>query len=114
MEGIKHFSFLALCAILFSCGEPAAAEQGIKNVEMSIEGMSCGHSCAPSIQIKLIETQGVKEARVDFESKKAWVSYDAALADLKALESAVESIAEGIYDVTTMKEIAALPKDTAQ
>ncbi len=114
MEYIKQFSGLLVLALLFSCGAPTPVPEVIKHVEMSIDGMTCAHSCAPSIQIKLIETSGVKEARVNFENKHALVSYNAAIADVEDLESAVESVAEGIYEVVATKEIAALPKDSVQ
>jgi copper chaperone CopZ len=114
MGYIKQCSALLVFVLVFSCGGPTPAPEVIKHVEMSIEGMTCAHSCAPSIQIKLIETSGVKEARVNFEKKKALVSYNSAVTDIEDLEGAVESIAEGIYDVVATKEIASLPKDSVQ
>ncbi len=43
--------------------------------EFSIEGMHCG-SCAALIKETLEETEGVVQARVSFDNKKAFVEYD--------------------------------------
>ena len=112
MEFIKRLNIPVFLMFFFSCGPSTPAPEVIKHVEMSIEGMTCAHSCAPSIQIKLIETSGVREARVDYDTKTALVSYNAELADVEDLEGAVESVAEGIYEVIDTKEIAALPQDS--
>ncbi|MEK7146859.1 MAG: heavy metal-associated domain-containing protein [Patescibacteria group bacterium] len=41
----------------------------------NIEGMHCG-ACATGIQMYLSNTEGVKSAVVDYDSKKAEVEYD--------------------------------------
>ncbi|MCX6182361.1 MAG: heavy-metal-associated domain-containing protein [Bacteroidetes bacterium] len=109
MEYIKRFSLLAILAVLFSCGSTPGE---IKNVAMTVEGMSCAHSCAPTIKDKLLETNGVKEAKVSFDTKTALVVYDSGITDPETIKSAVESIAEGAYQITDIKEIAAMPKDS--
>lgn len=112
MKFIKHFSLLMLLAVLFSCGQPAPGT--VKTVQFGIEGMSCAHSCAPTIQEKISAMAGVKAAKVDFESKSAWVSYDDGITNPEAIKNAVEAIAEGVYQVSSSKEIAAFPKDSIQ
>ena len=48
-------------------------------LSMSIEGMICAHGCAAVIQKNLNKTLGIKEAKVDFETKLAYLIYDATL-----------------------------------
>ncbi len=44
---------------------------------MSIEGMVCAVGCAAVIEKNLNQTTGIKEAKVDFETKKATLIFDA-------------------------------------
>ncbi len=83
-------SFLVVsisCFALFaqSCSETAVAspqDKTIKtdvewtSVNMNIEGMTCAIGCAKTIQHKLNKTEGISDAKVDFESKMAMVTYD--------------------------------------
>jgi len=48
----------------------------LAKVEFNIEGMTCAIGCAAKIQKSLGKMDGVKNATVDFESKKAVVEYD--------------------------------------
>lgn len=68
-------------------------------MELTIDGMSCEHSCAPAIQEKLMKTEGVINAKVSFETKKAVVTYDSNIIEVDDLKSSVESIGEGWYKV---------------
>ncbi len=83
-------SFLVVsisCFALFaqSCSESAVANPQDKTVQtetewtsmnMNIEGMTCAIGCAKTIQHKLNETEGISDAKVDFENKLATVTYD--------------------------------------
>ena len=51
--------------------------QEAKPMAMSIEGMVCALGCAGVIEKNLNETTGIKEAKVDFETKKATLIFDA-------------------------------------
>ena len=44
---------------------------------MNIEGMVCAAGCAAVIEKNLNQTAGIKEAKVDFETKKATLIFDA-------------------------------------
>ncbi|MFM7021637.1 MAG: heavy-metal-associated domain-containing protein [Flavobacteriales bacterium] len=113
MEFIKRFSILLLLpCLLWACGGASVTE--VKNVQMSIEGMSCAHSCAPAIQEKLSKAEGVVKAIVNFDSKSAYVSYDAAQTNPEELKKLVDGLYEQAYTVTGYKEITALPKDSIQ
>jgi copper chaperone CopZ len=46
-------------------------------ISMDIEGMVCAIGCAAVIQKNLNQTTGIKDAKVDFETKKATLIYDA-------------------------------------
>lgn len=46
-------------------------------MSMDIEGMVCAMGCAAVIEKNLNQTAGIKEAKVDFETKKATLIYDA-------------------------------------
>lgn len=46
-------------------------------ISMEIKGMVCAMGCAAVIQKNLNQTTGIKDAKVDFETKKATLIYDA-------------------------------------
>ena len=48
----------------------------LNTTSLSIEGMSCQVMCANAIESKLSESEGVQEAKVDFENKLATISFD--------------------------------------
>ncbi len=83
-------SFLVLSISCFalltqSCSEQAVASPQDKTVKttsewtsmnINIEGMTCAMGCAKTIQHKLNKTDGISDAKVDFKSKLASVTYD--------------------------------------
>lgn len=82
--------------------EIAAAD--LQTASFQIEGMTCAMGCAATIEKKLNETQGVKEAKVDFESKTATVSFDKTVNNQETLTKTVEAVADGkTYKVTNYK-----------
>jgi copper chaperone CopZ len=97
----RIFAFSLFMSVFASCG----ANEGpvMKTAQLSIEGMSCAHSCAPTIQEKISSVEGVKEAKVSFETKQADVTFDENTVSKEDLKAAVESIAEGAYTVTAIK-----------
>ena len=54
-----------------------ATFQKAQRMAMSIEGMVCALGCAALIEKNLNQTSGIKKARVDFETKKATLIFDA-------------------------------------
>jgi Cu+-exporting ATPase len=48
-----------------------------KQITMTIEGMMCAVGCATTIEKNLNKTNGIKLAKVDFETKKAVLTFDA-------------------------------------
>ena len=53
------------------------AFQKAQPMAMSIEGMVCAVGCAALIEKNLNQTAGIKKAKVDFETKKATLIFDA-------------------------------------
>lgn len=143
MKAIKGFSMFALAAMmLVSCkqnsnkqeestttttttttdstnvAEDNTASDGISGVmqkaTFQVEGMSCAIGCAKVIEGKLAKMPGVKEAKVDYDSKTATVDFDDAKQNPEAIQKMVEEIAKGAYKVQNMqvaKDIAMLDQD---
>ena len=86
----------------------------MQKATFQVEGMSCAVGCAKVIEGKLAKMDGVKEAKVDFESKTATVEFDDAKQNPDAIKKMVEEIAKGAYKVENMsvsKEIAMVDQD---
>ncbi len=68
---------------------------------LHIDGMTCG-SCAMAVKQVLKKVDGVKDARVSYEEKKAMVTYDAAKV---TAEGIARTVSEKLptYKATVMK-----------
>jgi copper chaperone CopZ len=76
----------------------------LKTTSLSIEGMSCQVMCANAIESKLSGSEGVQEAKVDFENKLATISFDATKQSPESLSKIVEAVAGGdTYTVSNIK-----------
>jgi Cu+-exporting ATPase len=73
-------------------------------VEFSIDGMTCAMGCAKTIEKKMAKMDGVKSAKVDFDTRLAMVEYDEAKVSPKTLEEAVTKVGE-VYKVKDMKKV---------
>ena len=69
--------------------------------KMNIEGMICAVGCAATIQKKLHNTTGVVSATVDFESKTAWIIYDAQALNLEGITQVVKATGDA-YSVSSI------------
>jgi Cu+-exporting ATPase len=69
--------------------------ENLATANFTIDGMTCAVGCAKTIEGKLIETEGVQEAVVDFESKIATVSYDKTKLNITSLTATIEKVADG-------------------
>ncbi len=112
----------AICGVLFtSCKENAKDENDTATVEIldetpaqlatasfTIEGMHCAVGCAGTIQKKLAKLEGVEEVDVDFDNKKATITYDANKQTPEILVQTVENISKDyiISDVTSSADKA--------
>lgn len=72
--------------------------------EFTIEGMTCQIGCANTIQKKLAKMEGVKSAKVDFESKLAMVEFDNAKQTTTTLKETITNVAD-VYKVKDMKTV---------
>jgi copper chaperone CopZ len=61
----------------------------IQKIKFQIEGMDC-HSCAKLIEEKLKEREGVLEAKVNYDSKKAVVVFDEQKIKESEIQKAIE------------------------
>ena len=68
---------------------------------LHIDGMTCG-SCATAVKQVLKKVDGVKDARVSYEEKKAVVTYDAAKVTAERIAGTVSEKLP-TYKATVMK-----------
>ncbi|EGV42213.1 heavy-metal-associated domain-containing protein [Bizionia argentinensis JUB59] len=78
--------------------------------EFTIEGMTCAMGCAKTIEKKMARMDGVKSAKVDFDTRLAMVEYDEAKVNATSLEEAVKKSGE-IYSVKDMKTVDSFDAD---
>lgn len=72
--------------------------------KLKIEGMTCAIGCAATIEKNLNQTTGVASATVDFESKTAWILYDAKVMGLEEISEVVKATGEA-YTVTSAEQL---------
>lgn len=102
---MKYFVLSAMLWGLVSCGNsnpkatdtpsPApqketVAKENLEEVTLRIEGMTCAHGCAATIEKNLNNTNGVQKATVDFDSQTAVVSFDKAKLSKASIISVIE------------------------
>ena len=71
---------------------------------MNIEGMMCAIGCAATIEKNLNKTAGIKLAKVDFETKKAVLTFDAELLSPNDITQVVLNTSDD-YSVTDLELI---------
>ncbi len=80
------------------------AAANAKTTSFEIEGMTCAVGCAATIEKKLSKLEGVGEAKVDFETKTATVTYDITKQSQESLTKIVENVGGGdLYKVGKIK-----------
>ncbi|GLB48400.1 cation transporter [Neptunitalea lumnitzerae] len=111
MKKIFYYVSVACILLTVSCNtatkEQAAktevAAANISNTEFNIDGMTCAVGCAATIEKQLNELDGVQQAKVDFENKKASVAFDSTKLSLEAIATTVTTIGDGhTYKVYNM------------
>lgn len=78
--------------------------------EFTIEGMTCAMGCAKTIEKKMAKLEGVKSAKVDFDSRIAMVEYDEAKVTPTTLEEVVKKAGD-VYSVKDMKTVDSFNAD---
>lgn len=71
---------------------------------IAIEGMMCEKGCKSTIQSHLREMNGVINADVDYEGKKAMVSYDNRIISSNEMVDMINTLADGIYKANLIEE----------
>ena len=61
----------------------------LETVNLTVEGMSCGH-CVSSIKNSVGALNGVKQVNVDLRSKKVTIEYDPQKVDTQILKDTIE------------------------
>lgn len=80
------------------------AAANLQTTSFAIEGMTCAIGCAKTIQEDLTALDGVQDAKVDFDTKLATVTFDKTVQNPEKLTKTVESAADGkTYSVKDMK-----------
>lgn len=121
MKMIKYTAGFALAILLLSACKEGGKSAGvavqqeekaltavsgtgaIEQASFEVEGMTCALGCAKLIESKLAALDGVKTAKVDFETKKAVVEFDDAKQNSETITKTVEKIANGIYKVAHLE-----------
>jgi len=119
MKKLKLIVCVAVLAVSFSnCKNKAESDQTLaektdnntsliakaETASFSISGMSCAVMCANKIEKELTATKGVQKAKVDFDKKSAFITFDSNVITAQQLVAKVEAVADGkTYKVTNLK-----------
>jgi copper ion binding protein len=70
---------------------PFPAKEGLKKIELPITGMSCA-SCVAKIEKGLSKMSGIVDARVNFATEKATISFDPSRADIGDFAATIKAL----------------------
>ena len=97
---MRKVAVFFIVLIIGSCKQPLNTIA----LDIQVEGMSCSHYCAPFIQKKLLNTEGVLDAKVSFENKLAKVVINANEISKEELIAKIETIADSSYKTGFVNE----------
>ena len=102
---MKNLKFIAIIAFALTTLVACKKEtKELATTNLTIDGMTCEIGCAKLIEGKLQGLNGVKEAKVDFETKTASITYDVSQQDITSLTATVEKAGGGeLYKVVENK-----------
>jgi len=66
---------------------PTGASQPVRTVTLAVKGMFCG-LCSPTVKKALSKVPGVIEAKVDYDTQTALVTFDSAKTNIAELTKA--------------------------
>lgn len=103
----KLIYILAFTSVLFACSSSReevtedTKSEVLANTEtkFAIEGMVCAHACAGPLEEKLNKMEGVASAKVDFDAKEAWVSFDNNITNEAKFKEMIEGLNDNQYKV---------------
>lgn len=80
------------------------AAANLQKASFTIEGMTCAIGCAKTIQEELSGIEGVQTATVDFDKKRAMVSFDKTIQTPESITKVVQATGDGkTYTVSNLK-----------
>ncbi len=90
---MRKFSkvLLVLVIAVLAAGSLNAAPDGEETVSFTVDKMTCA-TCPIAVRKAMERVEGVKEVTVDFDSKTAVVTYDAAMTDATAIGAASTNV----------------------
>lgn len=97
------FTLVTLLFVANSCSSEKATSFD-KVCSLKIEGMMCEKGCKSTIESKLAKMEGVKEAKVDFESNVATIIFNSSVTSSKAMIEMIGEIADGAYSASLIEE----------
>lgn len=109
MKDYIKFVSLSVMLLIVSCkGETQKEEtqptetkevvilpENLEEVNFEIDGMTCVFGCAKMIENKLANAKGVDSAKVDFETKLAYISFDKTQKSKEELKKTIEVLLDG-------------------
>ena len=107
LGGCKSSTEQKVITVDLSIEKPLKSKASLEKeayAKMKIEGMTCAIGCAATIEKKLNKTVGIAAAKVDFESKTAWVIYDAAQLGFDGLTQIVKDAGD-TYSVSAIESV---------
>lgn len=75
--------------------EMVVLPENLEEVKFQIDGMTCALGCAKMIENKLANVKGVDFAKVDFETKLAYISFDKTQKSKEELKKTIEVLLDG-------------------
>lgn len=75
--------------------EVAILPENLEEISFEIDGMTCAFGCAKMIESKLAKAKGVDSAKVDFETKLTYISFDKTKQSKEELKKTIETLLDG-------------------
>lgn len=118
----KLVYLVAFTGILFACSSESkevteeVKKEVVANAETNfgLEGMTCAHGCAARIEDKLNKMEGVADAKVDFEAKTAWVSFDNNVTSEAKFTEMIEGLNDNQYKVVKEASTTKVNEDESE
>ena len=103
-------SSVLLLSLIVGCGQskPSELKEEVIEVadtkaELIVEGMSCQVGCAAYIDEELEKMDGIISSEVDFETKKASISYDNSLVSEHDIANVINTLKDSSYSVASIE-----------
>jgi len=76
----------------------------LTQVAIEIDGMACQEGCADKISLNLKNTEGIKEANVNYVNKEAIIRFDPKLVSIENIKSVITNtkVKQYVYTITNI------------